>query len=283
MMLTVVVPTRGRPRSLARCLAALARQEGCDPYEIVVADDTRAGDAAAGELVARARGARLVRTGGAGAAAARNAAVAAARGAHVLFTDDDCVPAPTWAARLRAALDGAGDVAGGRTENGVPGDPFVAASEAIRAHLEAWGRGHPHTRFIASNNLGCVRELALELPFDETYDGAGGEDRDWCARAAARGARFAYVDDAVVVHEPQPGALRFLRQHVRYGRGAYRFASGGSRPGRLQEPRFYAELLRRGFDEGVAAGLLVAAAQAATATGYVQEALRSRAGRAPHH
>lgn len=264
---TVVVPTRHRPRALERCLEALVRQHGCGSIEIVVADDGT--DGAAG--VARRAGARIVGTGGVGAAAARNAGAAAARGEFVLFTDDDCVPHPGWAAALVASLRDDADVVGGRTENGVPGNPFVAATETIRAHLEDWARSPGHRAFVASNNLGCRRELALAVPFDESYAAAGGEDRDWCARVAARGGRFARVDDAVLVHQPSAGFTAFWRQHVRYGRGAYKFGRSAGVP-RLERPAFYAGLLRRGFEEGVGPGALVLLAQVATAIGYAAEA-----------
>ena len=277
-MLTIVVPTYDRPDPLARCLAALAHQEAVGTYEIVVVDDAPGGHPATADVVAQESRARLVRTGGAGAATARNAGAAAARGTFILFTDDDCAPAPTWAAGLVAALGEAADVVGGRTENGVPGDPFVAASEAIRDHLERWARNHPRLPFVASNNMACRRKLVLDVPFDESYVGAGGEDRDWCARVGRRGKQFAYADDAVVTHVPSIGLAGFWRQQVRYGRGAYRFGSSPGSGPRFQQPAFYVGMIRRGFADGVVPGLLVVFAQAAAAAGYVREAasLRSR-------
>lgn len=277
---SVVVPTRDRPDALARCLDALSLQRTDAAFEVLVVDDAGEPSRETAELVRLHPRARLVRTCGRGAAAARNAGVQAACGAVVLFADDDCVPSPTWVGALAGAIEGGADVAGGRTENGVPGDPFVAASEAIRLHLEAWTRDRAVPPFLASNNLGCRRALALEVPFDESYAGAGGEDRDWCARATSRGARFAYVDEAVVAHVPAVDLAAFWRQHVRYGRGARRFHSspGGGR--RWQPPAFYAGLVRRGFAEGPAAGVLVVIAQMATASGYVRQAASlRRAGR----
>lgn len=275
---SVVVPTRERPLPLARCLAALAHQQAIGAYEIVVVDDAPGGNPATADIVVQESRARLVRTDGAGAATARNAGAAAARGTFLLFTDDDCAPAPAWAAGLVAALGEAADVAGGRTENGVPGDPFVAASEAIRDHLERWARDHPRLPFVASNNMACRRELVLDVPFDETYAGAGGEDRDWCARVGRRGARFAYAADAVVTHVPAIGLAGFWRQQVRYGRGAYRFGSSPGSGRRFQQPAFYVGMIRRGFADGVVPGVLVMLAQAAAAAGYVREAasVRSR-------
>lgn len=270
--ISVVVPTRERLVPLSRCLAALSGQRSRAAIEIVVVDDAAVSRPETARLVAATSRARFVQTHGRGAAAARNAGVAAAAGSVLLFTDDDCVPLPSWADALAGALESGADVAGGRTENGVPGDPFVAASEAIRHHLEQWTRDHTEIPFVASNNLACWRQLALQVPFDETYTGAGGEDRDWCARAARLGARFEYVEGAVLTHAPAVDLAGFWRQHVRYGRGACRFGGSPASERRLQPPAFYASLIRRGFADGAAAGLLVALAQVATAAGYLREA-----------
>jgi len=276
MQISVVIPTRDRPRPLARCLAALADQQSCGDYEVIVVDDGSSRSEVIEGIVAAEPRARLVRAAGCGAAAARNAGARVASGSVLLFTDDDCVPAPGWAEGLARALTLCADVAGGRTENGVPGDPFVAASEAIREHLEQWSRERPHPPFIASNNLAVRRALVLQMPFDEAFAGAGGEDRDWCARAAAGGARFARAHEAVVTHVPVIGLVSFWRQHVRYGRGAYRFGGSRASGGRLQTPSFYTGLVRRGFADGVLPGLLVTLAQVATSAGYVQEAAALR-------
>lgn len=268
-VVSIVIPTRGRVEALAACLDAVAAQRGCPPFEVVVVDDGTEG----ARRIAAAAGARTVEGGGRGAAAARNAGVAASRGELVLFTDDDCVPAPGWAAALAARLQAGADVVGGRTLNGAPGDPFATASETVREHLEDWQARSGRVPFAASNNLGCMRALVVAVPFDESYVGAGGEDRDWSERVGAIGARFERVEGALVLHRQSLDLRAFLRQHVRYGRGARRFGAG--RPGRrkLQSPAFYATLLRRGLGHGPAAGILVALAQVATAVGYVAEAI----------
>lgn len=278
---SVVVPTRDRPAALARCLAALSLQETSGSFEVIVVDDADEPQAETVELLEADPRARLLRTRGRGAAAARNAGVRAAKGSIVAFADDDCVPSPAWLDALAGAIEAGADVAGGRTDNGVAGDPFVAASEAIRRHLEEWARARPAVPFVASNNLACRRALALEVPFDESYAGAGGEDRDWCARAALHGARFQHVEDAVLAHVPDMALAGFWRQHVRYGRGAFRFARSPASGRRWQPLGFYAGLVRRGFADGTAVGLLVLLAQLATGWGYLREAARAAAAPSP--
>jgi glycosyltransferase involved in cell wall biosynthesis len=227
----VVVPTRDRPRALARCLAALEAQRNARPFEVLVVDDGSADAPAVEAAVAGAPRARLARLEGAGPAAARNRGAREARGPVVAFTDDDCEPAGHWLSRLAAALDAGADAACGRTENGLRDSPLAEASQAIADHLVAESfepAGGPP--FATSNNLACRREVALAVPFDERYGAAGGEDRDWCLRLAAAGLRLVLEPAALVVHRHELSARGFWRQHVAYGRGARRMprAHGGS-------------------------------------------------------
>ena len=279
---SVVVPTRDRPDRLATCLAALERQT-VPELEIVVVDDASR-DAAAVAAVAGAPRARLVRGAGRGPAAARNAGVAAARAPIVCFTDDDCEPVPGWAEALAACLDpgpdstGA-DAAAGPTRNGRPRSVVAAAAQAVATHLaEATIDAAGRMRFAPTSNLACRAEVCAAVPFDESYPLAAGEDRDWCARLVGSGRTLAFVPGALVRHHQELTPAGFWRQQVRYGRGAYRFRAGHGILRRPERPRFYLGLLRRGFADGVRAGLLVCVAQLATAVGMIQEAAATRRG-----
>ncbi|MGH2951859.1 MAG: glycosyltransferase family 2 protein, partial [Solirubrobacterales bacterium] len=96
MTVSVVVPTRDRPESLARCLRALAGQE-LGELEIVVVDDGSRDRGTVEAVVARTSRARVIRLPGRGPAAARNVGARAAEGRVVCFTDDDCEADPGWA------------------------------------------------------------------------------------------------------------------------------------------------------------------------------------------
>ena len=72
--------------------------------EVVVVDDGSADVRAVERVVETHEGVQLVRLDGRGPAAARNAGIRTARADVVLLTDDDCVPAPGWAAALAAAV-----------------------------------------------------------------------------------------------------------------------------------------------------------------------------------
>jgi glycosyltransferase involved in cell wall biosynthesis len=273
--IAVVVPTRDRVASLRRCLAALNAQTV--PVQIVVVDDGSTAGLEVADAV-EAAGALLVRRGGEGPAAARNAGARESRAAVLCFTDDDCEPAPDWAQALAAPIF-AGEVAAaaGTTEVGDGAGAADRAWQAIVAHLQrhAVTARSPSPGFAPTANLACSRRLLEELPFDESFPAAAGEDRDWADRAALRGAAPTFVPGAVVVHRPGLGAAAFLRQQYRYGRGAarYRDAAVGRRTG---PPSFYAGLLHSGFAAGVSVGVLVCVAQAMTAAGVAAELLARR-------
>lgn len=262
---SVVVPTRDRPGSLATCLAALGRLQGDGRREIVVVDDGSVTAARVEELVAETPGATLVRLPGNGPSAARNAGVAASSGAIVCFTDDDCAPEPGWAAALVAAIEAGADVAGGRTLPGRGRDPLLQASETIVAHVRDASGGS----FLPTNNLAARRSVLLEHPFDERYPIAAGEDRDWCARVVDAGARLVFEPGAVVAHAPPAGLRRFVRQHARYGRGAYRFRR--HHPAARRQAGSRVALLRAGLHQGPLCACFVGLAQLATTVGYLAE------------
>jgi GT2 family glycosyltransferase len=273
----VVVPTRDRPRALAGCLAALEAQTARS-YEVVVVDDGSVDAAAVAGVVAGAPHARLVRGAGRGPATARNLGAAAAAGRVLCFTDDDCRPAPTWIEALAARVDDATAVAG-PTRNGRPRDPYAAASQAITNHLvrASLEPGTRHLGFAPTSNLACSAALHRALPFDERFPLAAGEDRDWCTRLAAAGARLRYEPGAVVAHHQDLSWRRFWRQQERYGRGAtaYRRAAPAGERG-LAAPGFYLGLVGAGFARGVVPGLLVLVAQVATGVGAGRAALAAR-------
>ena len=270
---SVVVPTRDRPQSLARCLDALERQSDVDSLEIIVVDDGSVQKGPVAETVAASPRARLLRRAHAGPAAARNAGVSEARQPFVLFLDDDCEAEEMWAAELAAVLERGADVAAGSSMNARPDDALTSASQTVVDFVRAESAGaYGGPAFVPSNNLACRREVALAVPFDEAYGPLpGGEDRDWCARVHAAGYSVVPALSAVVLHRQELMLGSFWRKHVDYGRGSYRYRRAWSR--RLESPRYYGRLLRAGFANGFSTGCCVLLAQAATAIGYAREML----------
>jgi glycosyltransferase involved in cell wall biosynthesis len=277
--ISIVVPTRDRPASLARSLQALARQDDVDGCEIIVVDDGSRRPEQISALVEPVPGARLVGGPGRGPATARNLGARAARGKWICFTDDDCEPEPGWASALVARLAEGAAAVGGVTVPVPDAKPLARASERVSAYVTEFSFRDPGPPFAPSNNLACRADVIRALPFDERYSTAGGEDRDWCARLAASGRELLREPNAVVAHRQEPSLMSFLSRHARFGRAAYRFAVDHGR-GSLPSPAgLYSGIVRDGFGAGLGVGLLVCLAQAATAGGYAAEALRARAGR----
>jgi glycosyltransferase involved in cell wall biosynthesis len=265
--ISVVVPTRDRPSALEACLAALDAQTIADRLEVVVVDDGSVAADTIAVIVARHPIARLVRQGRAGPAAARNAGARKARGETLCFTDDDCLPEVAWVEELVVAIREGADAVAGRTlsPRGALADASEVISRAPAAAAEA---------FAPSNNLACRKAVFEAVPFDESYQRAAAEDRDWCARLVATGHSLRSQPSARLLHRPHLTLSSFLRRQMRYGQGAYRFRSNARR--RLEPISFYVALVQRGFSRGFRVGVLVSLAQVATAYGWARGWLELR-------
>lgn len=171
----VVVPTAGRP-SLRRLLDALDPQREALGRIVVVEDDGR------------------------GPAAARNRGWRGSGAEWVAFLDDDVVPEPDWARRLRTDLDG------------LPA--AVAASQGrLRVPLPQGRRPTDWERNVAgleaapwiSADIAC-RRAALESVggFDERFRRAYREDTDLAMRLLRRG--WQIVRGERVAEHPVPPA-----------------------------------------------------------------------------
>lgn len=255
--ISVVVPTRGRPAALRRCLAALEAQTA--PVEVVVVEDVD----------------------GRGPAWARNEGVRRARGEVVCFTDNDCEPVAGWAeALVGPILAGEVQAATGPVSIAAGATAADRAWEAIVRYLQvrAAAPGTTSPGFIVTANLAAQRSLLERLSFDESFSAAAGEDRDWGERAVREEVAPRLVPEALVVHRSGSSVRAFLGQQYRYGRGAarYRQAVSGRRAGSIA---FYLGLVRAGFRAGAAPGLLICAAQPATAAGVLRETAKMALGK----
>lgn len=288
-VLSVVVPTKGRPRYLKGCLSALARTDyPRELFEVVVVND--AGGPEVERVVASKAGAMpvlLVSPEGSGPSAARNAGAFAARGRYVAFTDDDCEPAPGWLAALQRALEqNPGAAVGGVTRNGAPQNTAAVATQlvvdAVHAHFN---RDPAAPRFFASYNVAFPAEPFRALGgFDERFRYA--EDRELCERWVATGHRFVHAPDALVLHIRRLTLREFWGQHYGYGRGAWAFRGARAAAGtRESDPigiqrALLGELLH---SEAPAGRLSLAAhlglSQAATGTGFLRESIAARSRR----
>jgi GT2 family glycosyltransferase len=287
-LISVVVPTKGRPRYLERCLAALAAADyPPGRFETVVVDDSAGPEIGRVAAAAPAAAAvEVVRAHGRGPSSARNAGAGAARGRYVAFTDDDCEPAPRWLTEFERALEAnPGAAAGGRTRNGVTGDSAAAASQLVIDAVHAqFNRDPAAPRFFASYNVAFPAAAFRDLGgFDERFRYA--EDRELCARWVASGHRFVHAPDALVLHMRRLALRDFWRQHYGYGRGAWTFARAraGDPAAGADRANVLRELLAGAHRQDARRAPVVAylaLSQLATGAGFGREAVAARARRA---
>ena len=103
MFVSVIVPMYNAERYLAQCLDALVSQDyPASDYEILLVDN-RSTDRSV-EIGSRYERVMLLSEAAPGAYLARNRGLKAARGEIIMFTDPDCVPAPSWIREFASAM-----------------------------------------------------------------------------------------------------------------------------------------------------------------------------------
>nr|WP_062399959.1 glycosyltransferase family A protein [Pseudonocardia sp. AL041005-10] len=142
---TVVVATRNRPESLARCLRAVLASDHPALSVVVVDNDP---DDERTELAVRAAGSdrvRYVREPRRGASVGRNRGLAEARTEIVAFTDDDTEVDPAWASRIAGAFAADPELAcvSGPVLAARLGSPEERAADVALA----WNKGFTPRRF----------------------------------------------------------------------------------------------------------------------------------------
>ncbi len=204
-----------RPGGLGELLAALRSQTlPSERFEVIVVDDG-SGDATRAVLEQEAsRGVLRLRTRHhdrpRGPAAARNSGWRMAAAPLVAFTDDDCVPAPTWLlAGVGAAAAHPAAIIQGRTEPASPLAGLTARSISIDSL----------TPSFETCNVFYPRRLLDSLGgFDEAFGPElGGEDTELAWRAIDGGGRVVFEPEALVRHAViERGLVGSLRDAMRW-------------------------------------------------------------------
>ncbi len=238
---TVMIPTRGRPDSLARAMRSVFAQDPRPDAELVIVDNDAAPtarDLVAGLAPQSPLPVVYVHEPRPGVANARNAGMARASGGLVAFLDDDEEAAPDWLARLlhvQATLGA--DAVFGPVLTRLPAE--VVDNRAY--YLRFFAREGPAESGVVDRHWGCgnslVRRAALPdslRPFAPERNRIGGEDDLLFGRMGDAGARFAWAADAVVWEHPDPHRITLaytLKRAFAYGQGPSA-ASAAARPPR---------------------------------------------------
>jgi glycosyltransferase involved in cell wall biosynthesis len=233
---SIIIPTYNRPERLATCLGAIAQLDYPRvQFEVIVVDDGSQEPLEA--TVATVRdGLRstgdhrlnltLIRQANAGPAAARNTGAAQARGQFLVFTDDDCLPAPDWLSTLAVRFQAAPEsLIGGQTLNALPDNLYSTASQILIDYLyDYYNAKSIQPNFFASNNFALATDRFRALGgFDTSFPLAAGEDREFCDRWLHHGYPMLYAPEVQIAHAHHLTFAKFWRQHFNYGRGAFCF------------------------------------------------------------
>ena len=298
LRVSVVVMTMNRSGPLRRCLESLTAQTmPRESFEVILVD---ASDPPVGDVATDfERRLSLVHhpTPNLGVSGNRNTGVALAHAPVVAFLDDDCVAGPGWLERLTAEVEARPDcLAGGRVENARPENAVAVAGQVIAEGVDSFYNppGGP-TRFLPGLNFAFARDRYLALGgCDPRFGRLGAEDRDLADRWRLAGGGLAGCPDAVVRHEHRGTFAGFVRQHVNYGRGAWRYHSlrRGRHSGRMTDDvRLHWTLGRhlgpplRLLDRRMRAKtvLLLGTWQIANAVGFVSQGVRETVREATVH
>ncbi|SFO00859.1 Glycosyl transferase family 2 [Pseudonocardia ammonioxydans] len=223
---TVVIATRNRPESLARCLRAVLASEHPALSVVVVDNDP---DDERTELAVAAAGSsrvRYVREPRRGVSIGRNRGLAEARTEIVAFTDDDTEVDRGWAGRIAGAFAADPDLAcvSGPVLAARLGSPEERAADVALA----WNKGFAPRRFsldhppadspvfpFAPGLFGIGANLAVRAVaarsvggFDEAMGPGtpthGGEDIEFLVRMVLAGHVLGYVPGAYLWHHHRP-------------------------------------------------------------------------------
>lgn len=192
---TVVIPSRDRPRLLNECLEHLARDGLASRLQVIVADDSSDGSLEI-SVPPELHSVRIVRSGGRGNAAARNAGWQAATAETILFLDDDIRPRPGAIQRLAGALRaGKADWVSAHVILGCERTP------AVSVLTPGFGQGMVQNEEHYALSAGCLmtrRECLEEIVgFCEEHERF--VDLELSIRAASRGHRLWFIANAVAV------------------------------------------------------------------------------------
>jgi GT2 family glycosyltransferase len=221
---SIVIPTYGRPRGLARLLNSLAPQiAGRLGREIIVVNDgsdSRGYDA----VMHRHRGlvTYIVADRNRGPSAARNLGVREATGDFLVFVDDDCAAPLDWLDHLTRILAASPmlDAVGGTTR------PLASSRPRWFERLLVAGHCYPNPVFYEGKLIVMVSAcLAVRRTLFDTVGGFVekvmplAEDRNLTTRLRVAGANCRIEPDWFVYHDMSSTPGQHFRRYFNYGRG----------------------------------------------------------------
>jgi GT2 family glycosyltransferase len=247
MLISVIIPTYNRARSVLNLLASLRRIDcaGSVALEVIVVENGCTDGTA--ELLVREQeqalpfALRVLKEPQRGKAAAVNRGLAEAGGEILSLLDDDVVVHPAWLTEhARAHREAGFDAVQGRVlpgwdvADGLAADP--AKLHEYNILVVDYGEQAREIRGFAGTNVSFKREVFQKCGFFDVRLGPGAagfsEDTEYSRRVRAAGFHIGYMPTAIAYHELNP---------ERYGRAynrAVEYRKGLSRAMYRREPIF---------------------------------------------
>jgi GT2 family glycosyltransferase len=213
---SVIIPVHNGASRICRCLDALKNQTIGRDVEIIVVNDGSS-DNTAEVIRMQHPWVRLLNQNNAGPAAARNRGAAEATGSIIMFTDDDCEPAPEWLdAMLQPFSDSevVGTKGAYRTRQPQVMARFVQTEYEDKYRLMA---RHANIDFIDTYSAAFRREKFQEMNgYDTQFPVACAEDIELSYRMAARGWIMKFVPGAIVYHQHPDSFLGYAKKKFKF-------------------------------------------------------------------
>jgi glycosyltransferase involved in cell wall biosynthesis len=224
--ISIVIPVRNNQTGINRFLLTLFQQRAsCTlPYEVIIVRDHGSPITIPDEFQTYGTEVKKLDSDGTGPASARNVGYRNAKGKWILFTDSDCIPAPSL-------LDGYIQSSNGSV--GYAGTVASLGKDIISRYYESQRILMPsanHNRSICSpdylitaNSLVWKDALDIVEGFDEEIKIAAGEDVDLGFRLREIG-ELSFAPKSIVFHDFNDGLIGFVKRFKRYGNGNQQIA-----------------------------------------------------------
>jgi len=216
MKVSVIIPAHNAAQTIEECIEALLNQSvPREEYEVIVVDDGSIDGTAA---LAQSQGVRVITQPHHGPAAARNAGAEQATGEILLFTDADCVPAPTWIEEMTRPFSDPEVV-------GVKGTYLTQQRELMARFVQIeyedkYDRMAQQERidFVDTYSAGYRRDVFLANGgFNTTFPTASVEDQELSFRLARKGYRMVFAPKARVYHHHDASLGEYIRRKFNIG------------------------------------------------------------------
>ena len=222
VLISVIIPTRHRNETLARCLDCLTpgtQQLPSELYEVIVTDD---GSNSTAEEMMRTRYPWAQWVGGPrhGPSANRNFGAAQGNGKWLAFVDDDCVPSSDWLQAFHAEIRPGVNVYEGKT----------TSVGGINSPLEQ-APVNEHGGRLWSCNMMLSSSLFKTLGgFDEDFPHAHMEDVDFRERILGLNETIHFCPAAIVDHPARKVVLGLKAAPTHESEFMFYYKSGHTKP-----------------------------------------------------